>query len=77
MASEVMKKAVELATGVSVEELRQTPIDERRLRIEQARGKATRFGSRFPLIGRGNVLRKRLVDHKQVERDFSRAVNGK
>ena len=77
MATKSFEKAVELATGVSVEVLRDTPVDERRSTIERALGRPLRFPSRFPLIGRGNVLRDRAVSHDEVEEQFMRVVHGK
>ncbi len=76
MASKSFEQAVELATGVCIEDLRRTPIDQRRSAIEQARGRSLRFRSRFPLVGRGNVLGDRAVSHGQAEQDFLRAVHG-
>ena len=77
MASTRLEEAVELATGESVDVLRSTPLDVRRTALEQAQGRSLVFRSRFPLVGRGNVLRDRAVPHDKVERDFLRAVNGK
>jgi len=70
MASEALERAVELVTGVPVEVLRKMPLDECRSALEQARGKPLTFRSRFPLVGRGNVLRDRTVSHDRAERDF-------
>jgi hypothetical protein len=68
--------AVRFATGRSIEEIRETPIDVHRGEIEARRGEPSQFRSRFPLIGRGNVLRSRMVSHETVEKDFERALNG-
>jgi hypothetical protein len=75
MATTTFEKAVEQMTGETIENLRRTPIDERREALEKASGKPTHFVSRFPLIGRGNVLRKRLVSREKVEKDFWEALN--
>lgn len=73
---ETFEDAIRFATGRSLEEVRDTPIDVNRCEIESHRGESTRFRSRFPLIGRGNVLRSRMVSHETVEKDFERALNG-
>ena len=77
MATKAFEQAVEIATGVPVEVLRDTPVDERRVIIEHALGRPLRFPSRFPLIGRGNVFRNRAVSHDEVEEQFMRAIHGK
>jgi hypothetical protein len=33
-----------------------------------------KFESRFPLIGRGNVMRDRVIDHESVEADLEQAL---
>ena len=33
-----------------------------------------RFVSYFPFVGRGNVLRGRLLSHKEVEEELDRAL---
>lgn len=76
MAGRAFEDAVERATGLSVDELRAVPVDERREQLERERGAPLRFRSRFPFVGRGNVLRDRAVSHGKVEQDFRRAVHG-
>jgi len=76
MATTAFEKAIELATGESVESIRNTPVDERRRAIEQQRGRRLRFRSRFPFIGRGNVLHDRFVDHEEAERALKEALDG-
>ena len=77
MATKSFEQAVEIATGVPVEVLRDTPVDERRATIERALGRPLRFPSRFPLIGRGSVLRDHTISHDEVEKQFMGAINGK
>ena len=73
-AKNAFERAVERATGESIDSLRRTPIDERRQTIEKAAGHPLKFKSRFPVIGRGNVLRDRTVDHEEAEAAFWKAV---
>ncbi|MDD4889159.1 MAG: hypothetical protein PHU85_04460 [Phycisphaerae bacterium] len=70
----LLEKAVERATGESAETLRNTPVDDRRRQIERTNGVRLRFTSKFPFIGRGNVLRDRIVDHAFVERALKEAL---
>lgn len=66
--------AIELLVGHPISEIRNTPIEDQRHRAEQSCGQPTRFKSRFPLIGRGNVLRDRIVDRPMVERFLDEAL---
>ena len=67
MAKSTFEKTIERATGESVETLRTTPIEERRAKVEAARGKPMEFYSAFPVIGRGHVLRENFVTHEGCE----------
>ncbi|MGD0523070.1 MAG: hypothetical protein ABSA43_00710 [Candidatus Microgenomates bacterium] len=58
------EKAIERATGESIESLRSTPIDERRRRIEQKFGKPMKVTSIGPS----------LVSHQQVEAELDKAL---
>lgn len=73
----LFEQAIETAMGESIENLRQIPIDERRARMENASGRTLFFRTRFPFIGRGNVMRDHVVHNDKVESDFLRAVHGK
>ncbi len=74
MGIPILERAIELATGESVEELRLRTMDETRRIAEQRAGHAMRFMSAFPFIGRGNVLRDRVVSHDDVEAELTRAL---
>ena len=74
MTIETFDEAIELVTGLSVAALRDATVDERRRAVEKATGQTMRFTSRFPVCGRGNVLRDRLVTHAQAEAAFLFAV---
>ena len=75
-ASAILEQAVEQLTGESVALLRSRSLEETRKVAEKRHGRAFRFISRFPFIGRGNVLRDRLVTRKDVEATLDRALNG-
>ncbi|HRU04588.1 MAG TPA: hypothetical protein P5137_02295 [Candidatus Brocadiia bacterium] len=69
-------RAVEMATGMTADAIRNMPLDQFRKDVEDRRGGALRYRSVFPLVGRGNVLRDRLKTHHEVEEEFRRAVRG-
>jgi len=75
MTTKAFDHAIELATGEPIESIRNTPVDERRNAIEEKRGRKIRLTTRFPFIGRGNVLHDRLVDHEQAERALREALD--
>jgi hypothetical protein len=70
------EKAVESALGEPIESVRSVTIGDRRAMREQKTGKPSRFESYFPLIGRGNVLRDRAVDHETVESELRGVLRG-
>ena len=68
------ERSLERATGETVESLRDTPIDERRRRLEKKFGKPMRFVSHWPFIGRGTVCHDGTVSHADVERELDKAL---
>jgi hypothetical protein len=58
------EKAIEEAVGESVDSIRNTPIDERRKRIEQ------RFGKPMTVT----TLGPHLVTHKEIEAELDKAL---
>jgi hypothetical protein len=69
-----LEKVVEHDTGEKAEYLRSTPLDESRNRIERAHKKVLQFVSKFPFIGRGNVMRDKIVDRATVNRMLDAAL---
>jgi hypothetical protein len=67
MNADEFDHAIEIAVGERLDVIRGTPVEERRRTIESRLGRAIRFVSHFPFIGRGNVLRDRFVSHEQAE----------
>lgn len=57
---------IEKRSGQSISEMRQEPLDEKRVRFEKKSGKEIRFTRNFPLLGRGNVMGDRTLSGKQV-----------
>ena len=72
-----LEKAVEASTGERVEVLRGRSLEETRRLAEQKQRRPMKFVSHFPLIGRGNVLRDRLVSHEQVEADLDATLGSR
>lgn len=72
--SSVLERAVERATGENVDVLRARPISDTRRIAEQRRGRPFQIISRFPFIGRGNVMRDRILSHERVEAELDRAL---
>lgn len=66
--------AIEKATGETVQQLRNTPIDERRNAIEKKHRKPMSFYTAFPFIGRGNVMGDKVISHADVEKLISKAL---
>lgn len=64
---------MEKLTGRQPSEIRSTTIAEFR-RIQEAKGQPLRVVSRFPFVGRGSVLRDRVLSHAQVEEKLDRAL---
>ena len=62
-----LEATVERATGQSANELRSKTLSELRILTEKKVGRRMKFISRFPLIGRGNVMRDKVVDHDSIE----------
>jgi hypothetical protein len=60
-------QTIEEATGEDIEVLRATPLDELRKKQEAKQGHSLKFRSSFPTIGRGNVLRRGITSHDDVE----------
>lgn len=74
MASELFERTVERATNQSIEDIRATPLDELRRQTEKRLGRPIRFVSAFPWVGRGNMLRDRLVSHEEAEAAYEYAI---
>jgi hypothetical protein len=69
-----LETTVERVTGQSAKELRDQTLTELRQKTEAKTKKKLTFISCFPLIGRGNVMRDKVVDHKFVEEQLQEAL---
>jgi hypothetical protein len=73
-AKTAFERALEHATGETIESLRKMPIDERRRMIERKKGRRMRFTSRFPFIGRGTILHNDILSREEVEERLDEAL---
>lgn len=62
-----LEDAVRVVTGQDADTLRKQTLTQMRHRTEIRTKKPLEFSSCFPLIGRGNVMRDKVVDHRMVE----------
>lgn len=69
-----MREAIEHEVGMPIEEIRRLPLEDWRTHLRSTFGCPLKFVSRFPFIGRGNVLRDKIVSHDQVERELDEAL---
>lgn len=60
--------------GMSLEALRNAGVTEIRRRIEKKNGNTLSFTSEFPVIGRGNILRDKLVTTQQIDADIDKIL---
>jgi len=67
------EKIIERTTGMTISELRRTPLSELREKAEQKRGSPIEYYSAFPLIGRGSVIRQ-FVTHEECERLLAESI---
>ena len=74
MAETQTDVAIAKSTGHSIEYLKNTPLDELRNNEEKARGCPLRFVTAFPCVGRGNMLRDRLVSHEEAVAAYDDAI---
>lgn len=70
-----LELAFEARTGQTIEWARNTPVDEQREYFERRAGRRMRPISRFPVIGRGNVLRDYFVTHEEAEAACDEVLN--
>ncbi|OFX16915.1 MAG: hypothetical protein A2Z18_01700 [Armatimonadetes bacterium RBG_16_58_9] len=69
-----LEEDVARSTGRSVAELRTSSLCDLRRQAEVRTGRVTRFVSRFPLIGRGNVNSDRIVESKDIDDEVDRIL---
>ena len=71
----MLDTAIESMTGKSIEELRRLTLTEYRADVEKRLGRPLKFESRFPIIGRGNVMRNRTVSRDEIDRALDKVLS--
>ncbi|MCK5861176.1 MAG: hypothetical protein KAH38_01735 [Candidatus Hydrogenedentes bacterium] len=66
--------AIKSKTGKTLEELSNMTLREMQTVIEKRIGRSVVIETHFPIIGRGNVMRDRLVSHKAVEKSLEESL---
>jgi hypothetical protein len=69
-----LEKVVEHDTGEKAEDIRFQSLDAFRAKIEHTRKRVLHFVSKFPFVGRGNVMRDKIVEHVTVNRMLDAAI---
>ena len=65
---------IEKRVGMTAEEMRRATLDELREAAEKKLGHRLTYRVRWPLVGRGNILRDRILSHEDVERILDAAL---
>lgn len=69
-----VEKTVERITNISVSDLRKRTLTEQRDAAEQKGRGEMRFVTRYPTIGRGNIIRERSISHANIEEMIDREL---
>jgi len=64
--SKKLDMALERLAGIPIHELRDVPLSVRRAGVEEQTGMTTIFPSLYPDIGRGSVMRDRVISHEKI-----------
>ena len=76
MSLKDLEATVERMTGMKAEQLRRQTITEGRLAAEKKAGRPMQFRSEWPFVGRGNVLRDRILTRDEINRSLDKALRG-
>ncbi|MEN6627445.1 MAG: hypothetical protein ABFD69_14570 [Candidatus Sumerlaeia bacterium] len=71
---QVLEQATELWSGKKADVIRKQSIEERRQEAEAKLHKKLRIVRLFPFIGRGNILRDRVAESGQINKDLEKAL---
>jgi hypothetical protein len=69
-----LEATAEMLTGQTAADLRSQTLTQLRNKTESKVHRKWTFISRFPLIGRGSVMRERVIRHEAVEGLLTRAL---
>lgn len=71
---QILEQATEMWSGKKPDEIRMQSIEERRQEAEAKTRKKLRIARFFPFIGRGNILRDRVIGSGQINKDLEKAL---
>ncbi|GHT11889.1 hypothetical protein AGMMS4956_05610 [Bacteroidia bacterium] len=69
-----IEKNVEIHTGLPIDKVRWYSPSELRYHLENKTHRKMTFSIEFPAIGRGNVLRNRIVSSEEINRDVDKIL---
>jgi phosphoribosylformylglycinamidine (FGAM) synthase-like amidotransferase family enzyme len=73
--SETIVRAIESEMGKTIREVQEQTLSDRRREVEaNHKGRRMMFSINFPFIGRGNVLRDRVLSHEEIDKQFNEAL---
>jgi hypothetical protein len=67
-------KNIEAKVGLSIDDIKSKTPGELRAYFRKKSGKQLKFPSRFPAIGRGNVLRDSVKTTKEIDEEIDRIL---
>jgi hypothetical protein len=67
-------QGIEKRVGKTADEIRRASLDELRDEAEKRLNARLTYKVRWPLVGRGNILGKRILAHEEVERLLDAAL---
>jgi hypothetical protein len=70
-----LEQAVEATAGMTAEQLRSQTVSEFREKLYRKNGNRLHIGTKFPLIGRGNIMRERILDNASIEHNLMLALS--
>lgn len=71
---EMVMEHAATTVGMTLGDLRKAGVSEIRRKIEEKHGKMLSFTSEFPAIGRGDVLRDRIMTSRQINADIDKIL---
>ena len=72
--AEMVLEHAAATVGMSLSDLKNAEVSEIRRKIEEKHGKPLSFTSEFPIIGRGNVLRDRIMTTQHINAEIDKIL---
>ena len=74
MLSNAFEQNISRKTNLTIEQIRNTPLDELRAFLKANNTNSLRVVSEYPAIGRGNVLRDGIVSGSELNSEIDRML---